>query len=185
MLKYALHLQGVDWRRIKLTNAGSPEEVEKAFRAGNGDYVHLQGPAPQQLEIDKVGTIVACVGDALPPLAFSSLMAMPAFLGTERARRFMRAYRRALDWVNDAPAAEVARSVRTLFEGVSEAAIAEAIERYRRLGTWRRDPSIPRDQYEVSMDAFVYAGIFDRRFPYEDVVWQNGGSTDNSRSKAV
>ena len=46
MLKYGLHLKGVDLSRIQMINAGAPEAMEKAFREGQGDFVHLQGPAP-------------------------------------------------------------------------------------------------------------------------------------------
>jgi len=171
MLKYALHRQGVDWGRIDVVNAGGPGAMERAFREGRGDFVHLQGPAPQQLEEDKAGFVVACVGDALPPLAFSSLMALPSFLRSAKAEAFGRAYRRALDWVNDTSPTMIAERESSMFPEVSRKALAAAIQRYQKLGTWRRDPAIPRDQYEVSMDAFIYAGIFDRRFPYEDVVW--------------
>jgi NitT/TauT family transport system substrate-binding protein len=171
MLKYALHLQGLDWQRIQAINSGSPEAMDTAFRAGTGDYVHLQGPAAQQLERDKVGTVVACIGDALPPLAFSSLMALPAFLQTEKGRAFVRAYRGALNWVNDTSAVEIAELESRLFPGLTKPALTDAIARYQVLGTWRRDPMIPRSQYEVSMDAFIYAGIFNRRFNYEDVVF--------------
>ena len=170
MLKYALHLQGVTWGQVRALNAGEPDGMERAFRAGQGEFIHLQGPAPQQLEEDGLGTIVACVGDAMPSLAFSTLMAMPAFLATPEAAAFMRAYRKALVWVNEAPAAEIADRELPMFEGVSKTALARAIARYQGLGTWRRDPVIPQDQYEVSMDAFIHAGIFDHRFPYEDVV---------------
>jgi NitT/TauT family transport system substrate-binding protein len=171
MLKYALHLQGIDWGRIRVVNAGSSDEMEHAFRAGKGDYIHLQGPAPQQLEEDGHGSVLACVGDALPPLAFSSLMAMPAFLKSSKAESFMRAYRRALAWVNETASEEVAERELRLFEGVTRSALSSAIGRYQQLGTWRRDPAIPRDQYEVSMDAFIHAGIFKQRYPFEDVVW--------------
>jgi ABC-type nitrate/sulfonate/bicarbonate transport system substrate-binding protein len=170
MLKYALHLQGVDWNRVHAVNAGDPESAVRAFRSGRGRYVHLQGPAAQQLEEDRIGVVLACVGDALPPLAFSSLMAMPSFLKTEKAAAFMRAYRRSLDWVNDIPASEVAERELSLFNGLSKTALTDAIASYQKLGTWRRDAAIPKDQYEVSMDAFVHAGVFSRRFDYNDVV---------------
>src|SRR5262245_23389823 len=75
MLKYALHLKGVDVNRIEMIDAGGPDAMEQAFRRGQGDFVHLQGPAPQQLEQDGIGTIVAVVGEVNPPVAFSSLMA--------------------------------------------------------------------------------------------------------------
>lgn len=171
MLKFGLHLQGVEWSQVQPINAGDPEASNRAFREGRGDYIHLQGPTAQQIEQDGVGRIVACVGDAMPKLAFSSLMAMPSFLETDPARSFIRAYRRALDFVNDTPASDIAQCILPMFNGLSNAALTAAIARYQQLGTWRRDPAIPRDQYEVSMDAFIHAGVFNRRFRYEDVVF--------------
>src|SRR5262249_13132612 len=82
MLKYAMHLTGVNSGRFKMINAGGPESMEKAFLKGEGDFVPLQGPAPQQLERDSRGRIVAVVGDTIPPVAFSSLMATREFLTT-------------------------------------------------------------------------------------------------------
>ena len=56
MFKYALHRRGVDYGALSVVDAGSPEAMQAAFRAGQGDYIHLQGPAPQQLEADGVGS---------------------------------------------------------------------------------------------------------------------------------
>ena len=44
-----------------------PGRWTRAFRKGEGDYIHQQGPAPQQLEHDKVGHVVASVGEAIGP----------------------------------------------------------------------------------------------------------------------
>ena len=97
MLKYALHLK-----------AGGPDAMKQAFLDGKGDFVHLQGPVPQQLEIDGAGRIVAALGEVIPPVAFSSLMAPREFLSTDKARAFMNAYTRALRFVIQSPAPEVA-----------------------------------------------------------------------------
>ena len=170
MLKYGLHLKGVNIGRVHMINAGQPDAMEKAFRAGQGDYVHLQGPAPQQLEQDGVGTTVAALGDAIPPVAFSSLMAMREFLNTPKAQAFMRAYRRSLRFVIESSPREIAETEAVFFPGVSIDAIEAAIARYQQLGTWRPDPTITREQYETAMDVFIYAGVFKQRFAYEDVV---------------
>ena len=170
MLKYALHLKNVDISRIHLINAGSPDAMEKAFREGHGDFVHLQGPAPQQLEIDGIGTVVAAVGEVIPPVAFSSLMASRQFLTTDKARAFMRAYLRALRFVIQSPAEEIAGVEASFFPGLSIDAITAAISRYQQLGTWRSDPRISREQYELTMDIFIFANVFKERYVYEDVV---------------
>jgi NitT/TauT family transport system substrate-binding protein len=43
MLKYAAHVNNVDWTRINLIDRGTPEQMIEAFRRGEGDYIHLQG----------------------------------------------------------------------------------------------------------------------------------------------
>jgi NitT/TauT family transport system substrate-binding protein len=170
MFKYALHLKGIPADRLQLINAGPPDAMEKAFREGQGDYVHLQGPSPQQLEIDGIGRVVAALGDVIPPVAFSSLMAMREFLTTRKAQAFMRAYRRSLQFVINSPAREIAAIEAGFFPGVPAGAIEAAVARYQELGTWRPDPAITRDQYETAMDIFIHSGVFKERFPYEDVV---------------
>ncbi len=170
MLKYALHLKGIDINRVQMINAGGPDAMEKAFRAGQGDFVHLQGPAPQQLQQEGIGRIVATVGEVIPPVAFSSLMAMRDFLSTDKARAFMRAYLRALRFVIQSPAQEIAQIEASFFPGVSVEAIAGAISQYQQLGTWRSDPRITREQYETAMNVFIFANVFKERYVYEDVV---------------
>ena len=170
MLKYALHLKKVELSRIRMIDAGGPGAMEKAFRQGQGEFVHLQGPAPQQLERDGVGRIVAAVGEVIPPVAFSSLMAMRQFLATEKARAFMRAYLRGLRFVIQTAAREIAEIESSFFPGSSIEAMTAAISSYQQLGTWRSDPRITREQYEVAMDVFIFSGSFKERYPYEDVV---------------
>ena len=54
------------------------EAMEQAFRSGQGDYVHLQGPSAQQLASEGVGHVVAWPGKSIGPVAFSSLAASQA-----------------------------------------------------------------------------------------------------------
>src|SRR5262249_21969296 len=131
----------------------------------------LQGPAPHQLEIDGAGRVVAAIGEAVPPVAFSSLMAMPDFLKTPKARAFMRAYRRALRFVVETAPNEVAESIASFFTNVSRKALSDSIAAYQALGTWRFDPAITREQYETAMTVFNFAGVFKERYAYEDVVY--------------
>src|SRR5262245_52593536 len=43
MLKYALHLKQIDVKHVQMIDVGGPDAMEKAFREGRGDFVHLQG----------------------------------------------------------------------------------------------------------------------------------------------
>lgn len=170
MLKYAAHRMGVEWGRVQAIDAGSPDEMEAAFRAGRGDFVHLQGPAPQRLEKDGAGTVVAAVGDAIPPVAFSTLMASPEFLQTDRARAFVRAYRRAREWATRTPADTIAHTVSGFFPGADPGVLGAAVGRYQALGCWQGDAAISRKLYETALEVFLHSGAICRRHPYENVV---------------
>ncbi len=170
MLEFAASWNGADWNRIQLIDAGNVEEMDAAFRAGRGDYVHQQGPAPQQLEKDGIGYIVASVGEAMPPVAFSSLMASRAFLATDRAWAFLRSYRKAREWAAQASPGEIARAESSFFPQVGPDVLAAAIARYQTLGCWQGEVSISREHYEAALDVFLHCGAIARRHPYEEVV---------------
>lgn len=170
MFKYALHRKGVDFAQLKVVNAGEPDAMEAAFRAGQGDYVHLQGPAPQQLEKDGIGHIVAAVGEAIGPVAFSSLTASRRWLATDTARAFMRAYRKSRAYVNAMPATAIAKAEADFFKGIDIDVLTRTIETYQRLGCWTPAVRISRPAYETALDVFLNAGVIHTRHPYDAVV---------------
>jgi NitT/TauT family transport system substrate-binding protein len=169
MLKYAVRQQGVDWSRIHVADAGAPERMAAAFRSGSGDFVHLQGPAPQALELDGAGYVVAAVGAAMPPVAFSSLCCSRAFLETDACRAFLRAFAAAKAWVRQAPPEQVAQKEAPYFPGVDTRALAGAIRAYQELGCWEGGIAIPRGLYEQSLHVFESAGAIGKRHAYDDV----------------
>jgi len=170
MFRYACHKRGLDFGAIRAVDAGSSNAMVEAFRAGKGDYIHLQGPAPQQLEHDGVGHIVAALGDAIGPCAFSSLAATRAWLAGDMAPRFMRAYRQARAWLIATPAAEVAKIEAALFPGIDLAVLIATIGAYQKLGNWSPHAKITRPAFEATLDIYQYAGRITRRHRYEDAI---------------
>lgn len=172
MFKYALHRQGIDYSSIEAIDAGDVAAIERAFRNGTGDYVHMQGPAPQQLQYEGIGYVVAAVGDAVGPVAFSSLCARRAWVHTDTARAFMRAYRRARVYVINAPAAEIAACAAEagFFPGVERTVLTATVAAYQRLGCWTADPAIDKAAYERLLDVFEFSGGISRRYDYEAAI---------------
>ena len=169
MLKYAARTNGLEWMRVNAIDAGAPEDMARTFCEGRGDFVHLQSPAAHQLESDGAGHVVASVGAAMPPVAFSSLCCAPRFAQTEAFAQFLEAYGEARQWVRTAPAAEVARAEAGFFEGRSPGALAAGIARYQEIGTWDGDVDIPRDLYEQALTVFETEGAISRRHSYDKV----------------
>ena len=169
MFKYACHRRGLDFASIQAVNVPS-DQMDAAFRKGEGDYIHQQGPAPQQLEHDRVGHVVASVGQAIGPVAFSSLAATRQWLGTDMARSFMRAYRKARTWLLATPAAKVAEAEAAFFPEIDRAVLTSTIGYYQTLGCWTSHVDITRPAFEVALDVFQHSGLITGRHRYEDVI---------------
>jgi len=169
MFKYACHKRALDFMTVRAVDVPSGR-MDAAFRAGDGDYIHQQGPAPQQLEHDRVGHVVASVGEAIGPVAFSSLVATREWLRTDAARRFMRAYRKARAWLLATAAAKVAEVEASFFPEIDRAVLTSTIATCQKLGCWTPHVEITRPAYEVALDVFLHAGLITKRHAYEDVV---------------
>jgi len=169
MFKYACHRRGLDYGAIGALDVPSGQ-MDGAFRKGEGDYIHQQGPAPQQLEHDKVGHVVASVGEAIGPCAFSSLAATREWLQTDAARRFMRAYRKARAWIIDTPAAKIAETESAFFPEIDRAVLTATLAYYQKLGCWTPHVEITRPAFEVALDVFQHSRLITKRHRYEDVV---------------
>jgi NitT/TauT family transport system substrate-binding protein len=169
MFKYACHKAGIDFAKIKPINPGGAADIDRAFRDGQGQYVQQQGPFPQQLEADGVGHIVAQVGKQIGPCGFSSLAATRDWLESDMAKAFMRAYRRTRTYMNEAPAAEIAKAEKAYFPDIDETVLADCIATYQRLGCWTPHVEITRPAYEATLDIFQYAGGLKQRYGYEQV----------------
>lgn len=169
MFKYACRKAGVDFDRIEAIHVGGAAEMDAAFRAGVGSYVHQQGPYPQRLAADGAGRIVAQVGELVGRCGFSSLAATREWLDGDAAGPFVRAYARARAYMNETSAAEIAAAQKRFFPEVEERVLADCIATYQRLGCWTPHVEITRAAYEATLDIFAFAGGLKRRYRYEQV----------------
>ena len=163
MLKFAVCHNGTNWDKIQVVDAGTPEKMAVAFKAGRGDYVHFQAPIG-------AGVVVASVGASMPPVAFSSLCCTREYQKTPQYREFLRVYRSAREWVRTAPAEEVVATSASFFPGISPEILTDAIQRYQTLGCWGGGIEIPRDLYEQALNVFQSARAIAWRHRYEEVV---------------
>lgn len=170
MLRFAAESRGVDWSRVEVVDKGTPDQMMAAFRGGTGDFIHLQGPAPQQLARDGIAHVAGSVGAVLPELAFSSLCAMPRFLETGTARRFAAGFREGLRWAIEGPAGKIAAMIAPFFKGVNLGVLSSSVAAYKGLGCWNVDPAIRPEHYAQALAVFRKCGGIREDHPYEEVV---------------
>ncbi len=151
-------------------DAGNSADMDAAFRNGEGDYIHQQGPSPQQLEHDGVGHVVASVGEAIGPCAFSSLAATREWLEGDMAKAFTRAYKKTRAWVNETPAADIAAAEASYFPDIDQAVLTATIGFYQTLGCWAPHVEITRAAFEVTQDVFRHVGRETGADAYDKVI---------------
>ena len=170
MLRYGLHKQGIDLDDIEDIASPGGDEMMRQWKDGQGDYFHEQGAFPQQLEHEGAGHIVGSVGEAVGPVAFSSLVCRWDWLETDIAKRFTAAYRASREWVNTADPMEVARAEASFFPDIAVEATAAAVGYYQGLGTWSGGITIERKLYDSALDVFEHSKLITKRHAYEEVV---------------
>jgi NitT/TauT family transport system substrate-binding protein len=169
MFKYACHKAGIDYDKIVPVTPGGAADIDKAFRDGQGAYVQQQGPFPQQLEKDGIGHVVAQVGPQIGPCGFSSLASTREWLETDMAKAFIRAYKKTRIYMNETPAAEIAKAEKPYFPNTDEDVLADCIATYQKLGCWTPHVEITKPAYEVILDVFEHYGTLKERYAYEQV----------------
>lgn len=169
MFKYACHQAGIDFAKINVIDAGTGAQIDQAFRDGQGQYVHQQGPAPQQLQADGVGHVVAPVGPVIGSCGFSSLACTREWLQTDMAKAFTRAYSKTRNYMNDTPAIEIARAEAEHFANIDQAVLADCIATYQQLGCWTRHVNITKPAYEKILDIYELNKAVNARYAYEQV----------------
>ena len=174
MFKYACHKAGIDLSRIKMIDAGNAKEMDAAFREGRGQFIHQQGPAPQQLEADGVGFIVAALGPMVGSCAFSSLAAMPEWIASEEGAAFTRAYAKTRAYMNTTSARDIAKAEKPLFPNIDEDVLADCIAAYQNMGCWPPEMHITDKGFEAMLDIFAHDGKITRRHAYDDICLRLG-----------
>jgi NitT/TauT family transport system substrate-binding protein len=169
MFKYACHKAGIDFNKLKPIYPGGAADIDRAFRDGQGQYVHQQGPFPQQLQADGVGHVMAQVGKQIGPCGFSSLATTREWLQTDVAKAFTRAYKKTRAYMNATPAAQIAKAEKPYFPKIDENVLADCIATYQRLGCWTPHVEITQAAYEKTLDIYEYNGLLKQRYRYEQV----------------
>jgi NitT/TauT family transport system substrate-binding protein len=169
-LRYAMHLNGADFDKMDVIDAGNVEQMDQAFRSGQGAYVHQQGPAPQQLEADGLGTLVASIGDAIGPIAFSSLCATPAWLDSDMAQAFVAAYREGMAATVERSPGEIADTIGTLLPGIDHDVLVKTIADYKQLNTWRKAIEITQESYANLLRVFRHSDLISKDHPMDSCV---------------
>jgi len=172
MLKYALFKKGINEQSINIIDAGDVSQIDSSFRDGLGDFVHQQGPAPQQLEFEGIASVVASVGEVVGKIAFSSLCSTQQWLESDTAKEFFRIYKLSLKQCQQSDADEIADCLQNygFLKDINKTVLSNTIATYQSLGCWDHDGCITHGEYEKLLDVFEHSQLITQRHSYEALI---------------
>ena len=183
MFKYACYMKNINFNDINVIDAGSPEKMVKAFRNGDGDYIHLQSPESTDLTYTqydeeekiirtKVGESVASVGKVIGPLSFSSLICNKSFLETNAYHKFIEIFHTTKLFSQTEKPLKIAEITNEFFPDTDLEALEKSILEYQNLNCWNGDLNVSENYYDKSLEIFRHNQI-EGIFPYSEVVFNS------------
>ena len=179
--EYILSQKGLqDGKDLTLNYDVSFNLMTSAFEAGVADYCTMFDPVAYEYEAAGKGYVVASVGEASGEVPYTCFMAKESWLNKneEWAEGFLRAVTKAVKYVNETPSAQIASYLTEYFDGITEAALAASVERYRAIDAWRTELSMTEDSFNRLQDIIENAGELSRRATLNELV-------DNSYAQKV
>ena len=167
-----LRRHGVDPAQVKIERTLPGADAVAAFLAGHGDYLEQGQPIVERLLAGGAAHLIVSMGDATGPVPFSSFMTTREFLRREPdvVTRFTRAVYRTQRWIAEQEPTMIAAAIAPAFPDIEREILTRVVDRYRRQGTWARDPIVRREGYEYLQQILLDGGFIERRHSYDDVI---------------
>jgi NitT/TauT family transport system substrate-binding protein len=142
-----------------------------ALRRGEVDVVQLFQPFVEELLEEGAGYIWYAAAER-GPTSYTTLYARRVLLSARRdeCERMVRAIHRTLKWVHASDGAQLATAITAYFPDVPPRRLAKALDRYKALGVWGRNPRLPKSGYERLRAGLVSGGLITAGAPYESAV---------------
>ena len=181
MFKYACLKKNIDFDKLKIIDAGSPEEMVKSFREGNGDLIHLQAPQSIDLTYDlydekeekiirpKVGKIVEQIGKIIGPLSFSTLICKREYLETREYHKFIEIFHTTKLFAQTQDPSKISEIIFEFFPDTDVEALEKTISIYQKLNCWNGEVNISEDHYDTTLEVFRNNGV-EGIFPFSEIV---------------
>lgn len=180
-LEYAIKKAGLtDGRDYTMNYDVQYDLIGPAFEGGTGDFCTMFEPAASNMQ--KVGSayIVASVGVQSGDMPFTAFMATQSYIRENREQidKFVRAIIKAMDFVNNSTAEEIAKVLAPSFDGTDLATLTNSVQAYKDIGAYSSTPVMAQEDFELLQDVIVDAGVMTKRADFDKLV-------DNSIAEAL
>ena len=143
-----------------------------AFAEGTADYCTMFEPTASEFQASGKGYIVASVGEAGGVIPYTGFIAKRSWLNKheDRARGFVRAMLKAVEYTMTHEAAEIASHLTGHFPDASLESLTTSIANYKKIDSWFTDLQMPEESFTRLQDIIESAGELTQRMEFSKVV---------------
>ncbi|RKD27338.1 ABC transporter substrate-binding protein [Caminicella sporogenes] len=143
-----------------------------AFKSGEGDFVTLFEPTATMMEKEGAGYIVASIGKEGGYIPYTCYCAKKSYIekNPEIIQSFTNAIYKALKWVENHRAEEIAKSLQSYFPDADLEVLTTLVKRYKEQDTWKPDLILTEEGLNHLMNIIDQAIGLEKKAPYNKIV---------------
>ncbi|MDD3453809.1 MAG: ABC transporter substrate-binding protein [Bacilli bacterium] len=171
-LEYALNKNGLDTEDFILDTSIDFSSMAGAFIGGTGDFVTLFEPTALQIEKQGYGFVVASVGELGGIVPYTTYNARKSYIekNPQIIKSFTKAIDKALIYVHNHNANEIANKILNYFPDNSLNDITKVVQRYIDIDAWFNSTKISENDFKHVQEIIDNAGELENFVSYEKLV---------------
>ena len=175
-LEYAMKKHGVSPKKDlnHVTNIAIPARVGAWIAKKKADYAVFFEPDISRLSREGYAYPVASVGAEVGKVDYTVFMATDSYIkkNPKIIQGWTNAIYKAMKWVRTADSTDAAKRVSKWFLKVKIEDLASSIDRYRKFGIWKSDPTTHPKAISSLQDILIEGGVLkaNKRVAYDNVV---------------
>ena len=170
--EYVLRENGFTDSDININYDVAFNMMTAAFAEGTAEYCTMFEPTASEFQASGKGYIVASVGEAGGVIPSTGFIAKQSWLKKheDRARGFVRALLKAVDYAQKNSAADIASHIMGHFPSSTVESMTVSIANYQKIDSWFTDLKMPEESFTRLQDIIQSAGELSTRVEFSKVV---------------
>lgn len=154
--------------------------MTSAFIGGTADYCTVFEPTASEYQANGTWHIVASVGEQSGEIPYTSFIALDSYINNnqETLKGFLRAIKKAYDFMNNNSERVVAEAIVKQFPSTSITSIETSIKSYKNINAWTKNLQATESSFNRLQDVMISAGELSSKVPFNKLV-------NNSLAKAI
>ncbi len=169
MLEYAIKQNNVN---CTINYDVAFDNLTGAFMGGTGDFVTAFEPVASTIEKNGKGYVLASVGAESGEVPFTAFMANRSYINDNKdnVKNFLKAIRRAYNFLVSANIDDIVDSLRPSFDGTSDELIKQSIQSYISIDAWASSPIMTEVAYNNLIKVLKSSGTLTQDISYSNIV---------------